>query len=224
MSEERIRIVLVEDDPDWRRGLAAYLAEQPDIVVAAAASTPEEARHAADLHRPDVVLMDIMLAETPAGIDLTAELTASIGAKVIMLTSLTDKETIFDAFRAGAIDYQVKSNFEGIPDAVRAAARGRATISAEAAESMREEFRRLKRWERDVQRKELRDKITPSEREVLRLIHQGHTQTEAADKLFVSLRTIKVHVGNVLKKLGGGSSKEAARKASDLGLFDEEKK
>jgi len=214
-----IRVLLVEDDPDWRRGLIAYLDAQPDMRVERAASTPEEARQAAAEGGFDVVLMDIMLAETPAGIELTAELTATYGAKVVMLTSLTEKETIFGAFQAGAIDYQVKSNFEGIPSAVRAAASGRAPISAEAAERMREEFRRLKQLERDVHAKEIRDKITPAELEVLRLIHDGHTQTEAANKLFVSLRTVKVHVGNILKKLGAESSKEAARKASDLGLF-----
>lgn len=217
--DDLIHILLVEDDPDWRRGLADYLNAQPDLRVAAAAATPEEARLAAAERAFDVVLMDIMLAETPAGIDLAAELTASYGARVIMLTSLTDKETIFDAFRAGAIDYQVKSDFAGIPAAVRSAARGRAPISAEAAELMREEFRRLKQLEREVQEKEVKEKITKAELEVLRLIHEGHTQPEAAEKLFVSLRTIKVHVGNILKKLGSGSSREAARKASELGLF-----
>lgn len=218
-AETIIRILLVEDDPDWRRGLAAYLDAQPGMRVAAAAPTPEEARRAAEEQAFDVVLMDIMLAETPAGIDLTAELTAAYGVKVIMLTSLTEKETIFEAFRAGAVDYRIKAEFESIPEAVRSAARGRSPISAEAAEQMRAEFRRLKQLERDVKVKEIREKITPSELEVLKLIHEGHTQSEAAEKLFVSLRTIKVHVGHILKKLGGGSSKEAARKADELGLF-----
>lgn len=217
-----IKVLIVEDDPDWARGLRAYLESQPDIAVAALASTPEDARREAALHMPDVVLMDIMLAESPAGIELTAELAASLGMRVIMLTSLEDKESVFDAFRAGAIDYQVKSSFERLPEAVRSAYRGRAPISADVAEQLREEFRRLKRLERDVQAKEVRDALTPTEMQVLRLIHEGHTQTEVANRLVVSLRTIKVHVGHILKKLGGGSSKEAAQRASELGLFRDE--
>ncbi|WP_233531614.1 response regulator transcription factor [Paenibacillus alkalitolerans] len=221
LERERIKVLLVEDDPDWLRGLKAYLDAQPDLRVAASASTPEDARRAAEEHDPDVVLMDIMLAESPAGIDLTAELTSALGAKVIMLTSLEDKETIFDAFRAGAIDYHIKSNFESIPDAVRAAHRNRAAISADAAEQMRAEFRRLKKLERDVQVKELRDRITPTELEVLKMIHDGHTQPEIANRFVVSLRTIKIHVGHIIKKLGAGSSKEAAKKAGDAGLFND---
>ncbi|MNN85370.1 transcriptional regulator MalT [compost metagenome] len=89
---------------------------------------------------------------------------------------------------------------------------------------MREEFRRLRQLEQAYRVKELRDKITPSELQVLRMIDAGHTQSDIADKLYLSLRTIKVHVGNVLKKLGGSTSKDAARQARELGLFDEEKK
>ncbi|WJH36011.1 response regulator transcription factor [Paenibacillus sp. CC-CFT747] len=219
---DNIRVLIVEDDRDWRRGLAAYLAKQPDIEVKGQAETPEEALKAIREEDFDVVLMDIMLASQAEGIWLTAEVCQSCTARVLMLTSMQDKELIFDAFRAGAADYLVKSDFEKIPDAVRAAYAKESPISASVAEQMREEFRRLKQVEQEYKTKELRSQITPAELTVLEMIDSGHTQTEIADRLVVSIRTIKVHVGNILKKLGGGSSKEAARKAREMGLFQGE--
>lgn len=219
-----IRVLIVEDDPDWLRGLSAYLASEPGISVVASAGTTEEAAKAIRELEFDVVLMDIMLADETAGIGLAQEVLARGGAKVLMLTSMELKELMFDAFRAGAADYLIKSDFERIPEAIRSAHRDQSPISAAAAAQMREEFKRLKQMEQTYKKKELKDKITPSELQVLEMIDKGMSQPAIADKLVVSLRTIKVHVGNVLKKLGGGTSKEAARKAREMGLFEEEER
>lgn len=215
-----IRVLIVEDDPDWLRGLTGYLANEPGIAVVASAGTAEEAAQAISEQDCDVVLMDIMLDEEVAGIGL-AQQAFQRGFKVIMLTSMELKELMFDAFRAGAADYLIKSDFERIPAAIRDAYRNESPISAAAAAQMREEFRRLKQLEQTYKKQELQNKITPSELQVLELIDKGMSQPAIADKLVVSLRTIKVHVGNILKKLGGGSSKEAALKARELGLFGE---
>lgn len=214
-----IRVMIVEDDPDWRRGLSAYLAKEADIEVVAAADTAEAALAAAAEARLDVVLMDIMLADSAEGIALTAEISRLSDARIIMLTSLQAKEMMFDAFKAGAVNYIVKSDFNTIPEAVRQAYRHSSPIDAQAAEQMREEFRRLKQLEREYERKQLSDLITPTELQVLSMIEQGHTQTEIADKFVISIRTVKVHVGNILRKLNGKSSKEAAKKAKDMGLL-----
>ncbi|PYI52566.1 response regulator transcription factor [Paenibacillus flagellatus] len=218
-----IRVLIVEDDPDWLRGLSGYLAEQPGIAVVGSADTAEEAARAIRELDYDVVLMDVMIADEAAGIALVQDVLLHGHARVLMLTSMELKELMFDAFRAGATDYLIKSDFESIPDAIRNAYRDESPISAAAAARMREEFRRLKQLEQTYKKKELQDKITPSELQVLELIDSGLSQSAIADKLVVSLRTIKVHVGNVLKKLGGGSSKEAARKARELGLFEEKR-
>lgn len=214
-----IRVMIVEDDPDWRRGLSAYLAKETDIEVVAAADTAEAALAAAATARLDVVLMDIMLADSAEGIALTAEISRLSDARIIMLTSLQAKEMMFDAFKAGAVNYLVKSDFKAIPEAVRQAFFHRSPIDALAAEQMREEFRRLKQLEREYERKQMSDLITPTELQVLSMIEQGHTQTEIADKFVISIRTVKVHVGNILRKLNGKSSKEAAKKAKDMGLL-----
>jgi DNA-binding NarL/FixJ family response regulator len=219
-----IRVLIVEDDPDWLRGLSAYLASEPGIAVVASAGTTVEAAKAIRELEYDIVLMDIMLADEVAGIGLAQEVLLRGGAKVLMLTSMELKELMFDAFRAGAADYLIKSDFERIPGAIRDAYRNESPISAAAAAQMREEFRRLKELEQSYKKKELQGKITPSELQVLEMIDKGMSQPAIADKLVVSIRTIKVHVGNILKKLGGGSSREAARKAREMGLFGEEER
>lgn len=219
---EPIRILIVEDDLDWLRGLKAYLDRQPDLRVVATVSTAEEARELFANAEPgaDVVLMDIMLQDKPAGIGLAEQALLSWGVKVIMLTSMEEKDFIFRSFQAGAIDYQIKSRFEELPTIIRAVHARQSSINAAVAEQMREEFRRLKRLEHQFKVKEVSDLITPTELQVLEMIDQGHTQTEIANRFFISLRTVKIHVGHILKKLGSPSSKDAAQKIRDLGLFE----
>ncbi|SDO10269.1 DNA-binding response regulator, NarL/FixJ family, contains REC and HTH domains [Paenibacillus sp. yr247] len=217
-----IRILIVEDDLDWLRGLKAYLNRQPDLSVVGTVSTSEEASELFTSAESgvDVVLMDIMLQDEPAGIRLAEQALLSLGVKVIMLTSMEEKDFIFRSFQAGAIDYQIKSRFEELPAIIRAVHARQASINAAVAEQMREEFRRLKRLEQQFKVKEISDLITPTELQVLEMIDQGHTQTEIANRFFISLRTVKIHVGHILKKLGSPSSKDAAQKIRDLGLFE----
>nr|WP_306812751.1 response regulator transcription factor [Paenibacillus soyae] len=213
---------MVEDDPDWKRGLVSYLGAEPDFKLIWTASSGEELRAAiAGAEQPaDVVLMDIMLDGRPEGIRLAEEAALSTGARVIMLTSMEEKELILQSFQAGAIDYQIKSSFEKLPSAIRLAFGKQSPISAEAAEKLREEFRRLKQLEREFEAKKMSDLITPSELQLLGLIHEGYSQPQIADKLFITLRTVKNHVNNILKKLGMDGSKEAAAKAKEMGLLD----
>lgn len=219
---DEIRVLVIEDDPDWLRGLSAFLSGQPDIRVVGAAAAAEEALPLIAKEKPDVVLMDIMLAGGPEGIGLTEKITSESRARVIMLTSMEDKDLIFDAFQAGAVDYHIKSDYSAIPDAVRAAYQKRSPISAAAAERMREEFRRLRRLEREMKIKEMKALLTPTEMEVLKLIGKGRTQPEIAKQFVVSLRTVKIHVGRILRKLGAKSSREAAEKARAAGILDGE--
>lgn len=220
-----IKVWIIEDDLDWLRGLTAFLNKEQDIEVVWTESDPQQARQmiqSQTMDAADVILMDIMMEGRPEGIELADEASRRTGARVIMLTSMEEKELIFRSFQAGAIDYQIKSDFETLPAAVRAAYAKQSTISAAAAEQMREEFRRLKLVEREFEVKKVEDLITPSELQLLNLIDQGYSQTQIADKLFVSLRTVKNHVNHILKKLHLPGSKEAAKKVKDLGLLNKE--
>lgn len=217
---ESIKLWIVEDDREWLRGLKAYLGAQQGVQIVFASDQPQEVRQAiAEQPAPDVVLMDIMLHGQPEGVVLAEEIGASTGASVIMLTSMEEKELIFRSFHAGAIDYRIKSNYEELPEAIRSAYAKRSAISPVAAEQMREEFRRLKALEREFETQKLRALITPSELQLLELVDQGYTQSQIAERQFVSVRTVKNHIGNVLKKLGLSGSKEAAGKAREMGLF-----
>ncbi|WP_317890759.1 response regulator transcription factor [Paenibacillus arenilitoris] len=216
---------IVEDDPDWLRGLVAYLNKETDIEVVWTANRTDAVREAlagsgdAGPARADVVLMDIMLDGKPDGVLLAEEAAAMTGARIVMLTSMEEKELIFRSFQAGAIDYQIKSDFESLPSAIRSAYASRSPINAAVADRMREEFRRLKQLEREFEAKKVGDLITPSELQLLDLIDQGYTQPQIADKLVVSLRTVKNHVNHILKKLNLPGSREAADKVKEMGLF-----
>lgn len=223
---QAIKIWIVEDDEDWRRGLVSYLNEEPDLQVKLASGDPGQVRgalarteEAEDLQPPDVVLMDIMLHGVPEGIALAEEVAVAAGARVIMLTSMEEKDLILRSFQAGAIDYQLKTDFEGLPAAIRAAARREAPISPAAAARMREEFKRLKALEREFEVKKLQDLITPAELQLLEMVDRGYSQSQIADRQFISVRTVKNHINHILRKLGVPGSKEAARQARDMGLF-----
>ena len=160
-----------------------------------------------------------MLQNEPAGIGLAEQAFLSWGAKVIMLTSMEEKDFIFRSFQAGAIDYQIKSRFEELPGIIRAAHARQSTISAAVAQQMREEFRDSNGWSSNSKSRRC-GIYRPTELQVLDMIDQGHTQTEIANRFFISLRTVKIHVGHILKKLGSPSSKDAAQQLRNLGLFE----
>lgn len=211
---EKIRIFLVEDDPAWRKGLVDYLNSQPDITVTGEAGTKEEALERFQAECTDVILMDINLTENNLdGIETVYILTEQYPAcKIIMLTSLTDEQVIVESFSAGAVNYISKSSFKEIPDAIRAAHSQQSAIHATAAAALRNEFLRMKN-------EEYQKLLSPAEKDILQLIHQGQTQSQIEQSLHITKRTIKNHINRILKKMGVKTSKEAAAKASQRKLF-----
>ncbi|NGQ96168.1 response regulator transcription factor [Brevibacillus sp. SYP-B805] len=211
---EQIRVMVVEDDRDWRKGLVDYVDKEADLTVVAAAETKEEAIRLFQQHDIDVVLLDINLTENNLdGIEIALELSErKEDCAIIMLTSLTAQEVIIDSFSAGAVNYLNKQHFQEIPDAIRAAYRRQSAIHPSAAAVLRQELQRLKQEE---------DKklLSPAEKEILQLIHEGHTQSQIEKVLHITHRTIKNHINRILKKMGAKSSKEAAAKAKQKRLF-----
>jgi len=211
--------MLVEDDDDWRRGLSSYLNAEPDMTVVADTGDPEQAAALCESSQPSVILLDIMMADHPAGLRLAEALSEQSQARIVMLTSMEDGGFVSEALRAGAVNYIVKSDFRAIPAAVRQAAADRSDIDASAARLVLEELRRLRTVEREYEVDRFKRQVTPAEVQVLSMIYDGHSQSQIAEKSFLSIRTVKNHVGNILRKLGVVSSKEAAEKAKDMGLF-----
>lgn len=203
-----IRIFLVEDDPDWIKAMTVFLNGQEDMLVAGAAQTPEQAAEMARVLSFDVVLMDIQL--TPGqldGIYAAADiLEIRPQAKVIMLTSMDDEQTITQAFTAGAAQYIEKTRFKELPAAIRGAA-----LHAGPMEALLKEYSRLKREE------QLRG-LTQAEREVFELMEEGYTHAQIEHKLFKSESTLKNQINKILKKLGVKSGKEAVEKVRRKGI------
>lgn len=187
----RIRVMLVEDDPFWQQNLSSDLADEPDMEVVAVAGTKEEAVEAAMSHPIDVILMDINLtANNLDGLEALKEIVPRLmedGIKVIMLTSLTEREIIMKSFQLGALNYITKQSYKDIVKAIREAYEDRSTIHADAARIMRSEIQLME--------------LTPMEREVFELRKVGLSKTQISEKLHKSTNTIKSQLKSIKNKL-----------------------
>ncbi|BBH20653.1 DNA-binding response regulator [Paenibacillus baekrokdamisoli] len=203
-----IKVVLVEDDPDWIKAMTVFLNKEEDLLLVGAATSSTEAIQLARTLTFDIVLMDIQLTGSNLdGIHTAMEMHEIHPAKVIMLSSLSDEHVMTQSFTAGAVNYIEKSNFKELPHAIRSAYH-----HPTAMDALLREFSRLKREE---QLKEL----TTAEREVFELIEEGYTQPEIEKKLYKAESTLKNQVNKMLKKLGVKSSKEAVKKVKRKGIF-----
>jgi NarL family two-component system response regulator LiaR len=204
---EPTTVLLVDDHALVRRGVRAFLDTQPDISVVAEAGSGEEAVRLAGEHAPDVALMDLIMPGGMDGVEATRLLTArSPRTKVVVLTSYHDDEHIFPAIRAGALSYVLKEiGPEELADAVRKAARGEAVLHPRVASRVVRELHGVRRDAPNAFQ-ELSDR----ELEVLRLIADGRSNAEIAGRLFVSEKTVKSHVSNILGKLHLADRTQAA--------------
>ena len=201
-----ITVLLVDDHEMVRRGVRAFLETRPDITVVAEAGGGEEAVKLAAEHAPDVALMDLIMPGMD-GVEATRRLTASSPrTSVIMLTSYHDDEHVFPAIRAGALSYVLKEvGPEELADAVRKAAAGEAVLHPRVAARVVRELHGARRDEPNAFR-ELSDR----ELEVLKLIADGLSNAEIASRLYVSEKTVKSHVSNILGKLHLADRTQAA--------------
>lgn len=205
---EPITVLLVDDHAMVRQGVRAFLETQPDITVVAEAASGEEAVREAAEHAPDVTLMDLIMPGTD-GVEATRRLKdRSPRTRVVVLTSYHDDEHIFPAIRAGALSYVLKEvGPEELAGAVRKAAAGEAVLHPRvAARVVRELHGAGDASGAPNAYRELSDR----ELEVLRLIADGLANAEIAARLYVSEKTVKSHVGNILSKLHLADRTQAA--------------
>lgn len=189
-----IRVLLVDDHEMVRAGVSAFLSTQPDIEVVAEASDGQVGAELALQHRPDVVLMDLVM-EPVDGVEGTRLIRKEWPeAKILVVTSFLDDEKVYPVIEAGAMSYVLKtaSAFE-IAEAIRKTAEGQSVMAAQVTGKMMERLRKPT--------SHLHDDLTEREQEVLQLMARGMANQEIADELFISLKTVKTHVSNILSKL-----------------------
>jgi len=187
-----MKILLVDDHEMVRLGLKSYLDLQEDVEVVAESSNGREGVEQALELRPDVIIMDIVMPEMN-GIEATmAILETWPEAKILILTSYLDNEKIYPVLDAGAKGYMLKtSSADEILHAVRKVARGEIAIETEVSKKVQYHRNHI----------ELHEDLTARERDILGLLAKGYENQRIADELFISLKTVKTHVSNILSKL-----------------------
>jgi len=208
-SGERITLVLVDDHALVRQGVRAFIETQPDIAVVGEADSGQAAAARCAELAPDVVLMDLIMPGMD-GVEATRQVKAmSPRTQVIILTSYHDDEHILPAMRAGALSYLLKDvGPDELAQAVRKAARGEVVLHPRIAAQV---IQALSGGAgRSANAAPADPPLTARELEVLRLIAEGHTNAEIAERLFVSEKTVKSHVSNILGKLHLADRTQAA--------------
>jgi DNA-binding NarL/FixJ family response regulator len=212
-----IRLLIADDQALMREGLRVMLSPQPDIEVVAEAGSGRELVEAAATARPDVALVDIRMPGMD-GIAATRELQRQARPpRVVILTTFDHDEHVYDALRAGATGFLLKTTPPSrLVDAVRAAAEGESLLSPEIAQRLAERFARGPRPVSEGVPPEL-EELTPRELEVLRLIARGESNANIAGELVTSMATVKTHVNRIFRKLGVSERAQAVVLAYECG-------
>ncbi|KAA9301688.1 MULTISPECIES: response regulator transcription factor [Aerococcus] len=212
-----IKVLIVDDHEMVRLGVASYLAIQEDIEVIAEAVNGQEAYDKAMSLHPDLILMDVVMDEMD-GIEATQAILADWPeARILMVTSFLDDDKLYPAIEAGAKGYILKtSSAQEIAQAIRQVMAGQEVMTQAVAEKMQEDKHKAKE-------RQLHDDLTKRELEVLALIAEGKSNQEIADLLFITLKTVKTHVSNILSKLEVSDRTQATIYAFKHGLVREEK-
>jgi DNA-binding NarL/FixJ family response regulator len=206
----RVRILIAEDQALVRRGTTVLLSMEQDMEVVGQACDGIEAVAMAVELRPDVVLMDLHMPRL-SGVAATREITRSLpGTQVLVLTTLNDDETVFDAVRAGAHGYLLKdANEQELLDTIRALRRGESRLTPQIARKVMDQFRRLAGSAEYVadavnsaqKHATLTETLNDKEEKILRLIAEGMTNRQIADTLFLAEGTVKNYVSRIMAKL-----------------------
>jgi two-component system NarL family response regulator len=206
-TSKKIRIMLVDDHPVIRTGLALILNNEPDMTVVAQAGSGDEAITLYWQHRPDITLMDLKMNGVNGVQTVTKIRSQSPIAKLIILTSYDRDEDIYQSIRAGAMGYLVKdAPSEQILNALREVSRGKKHFPHRITERLAERVTMPDLSDREI--------------EVLRLLAIGKSNKEIAEQMFLALGTVKYHINNILTKLEVEDRTQAVLVALKRGLVE----
>ena len=190
---DKIRIMLVDDHAVVRSGLGAFLSVNPDLELVGEAENGEQAVVRANILKPDVILMDLMMPVMDGVAATQAIKKQNPQIQIVALTSFQEDELVQNALKAGAVGYLMKNvTARELAAAIKSAKDGKMILSPEAAQAL----------VRANQQAEETETLTDREREVLKLMVEGLNNAEIAERLVISLSTVKYHISNILMKLG----------------------
>ena len=211
--KDTVRVLIADDHPLFREGMRGRLDRMDDIAVVGEASGGDEAVRLSQELEPHIVLMDIKMPGLN-GIEATREiLRTNPRVGVLMLTMFEDDDSVFAAMRAGARGYLLKdSGGEGVVHAIRAVTSGEAVFGPGVAERIIGFFSVPRLAQRAF------PELTEREEEILALVARGKSNQEIAAQLFVSVKTVRNHVSNILLKLQVADRAQAVIRARDAGI------
>jgi DNA-binding NarL/FixJ family response regulator len=217
MSDDKITVMVVDDHPMWREGVARDLTEAGYAVVATAANGTEALTRGAAV-RPRVVVLDLQIP-APSGVEVTAKLIEDDPTvRVLILSASGEQQDVLEAVKAGSTGYLVKSaSREELVSAVARVAAGDTVFTPGLAGLVLGEYRRLSDTP-ETSADPGTPRLTERETEVLRLVAKGMSYKQIAERLFLSHRTVQNHVQNTLNKLQLHNRVELARYAIEQGL------
>src|ERR1700743_3046972 len=218
-SAAKVRVLIAEDQALVRRGTSVLLSMEPDMEVVGQACDGVEAIAMANQLRPDIVLMDLHMPRL-GGVAATREITRTLpGTQVLVLTTLNDDETVFEAVRAGAQGYLLKDVTEQeLLETIRALKRGESRLTPQIARKVMDQFRRLAlSAQSEPMRAELTAAAPPEaealnekEEKVLELIAEGMSNRQIGSALFLAEGTVKNYVSRIMDKLHANTRTELA--------------
>ena len=232
MSEQKIRVLIADDQRLMREGLRIILEDAPDIEVIGEAENGLMATQMAERHQPDVILMDIRMPIVD-GIEATERIRKQVSPtspapRILLLTTFDTPELVVEGMRAGASGYLLKDcSAEELSSAVRAVARGQVLLQASSAAQLLAGLQAQAQTTTTstpvnttptVSSEVEKLGLTARELDVVRLIAQGQSNAEIAAQLFVSDATVKTHINHIFSKLGARDRSQVIVKARQLGL------
>lgn len=211
---DKIKVLLVDDHAIMRDGIRALLSVDDDIQIVGEAAEGKEAIEKARQLLPDIIVMDIAMPGMD-GLEATRRIVKEVPkVKVLILSQHNDKEFILSSIKAGSAGYIPKRALGSeLVSAIRALYRGESFLYPSAAAALIRDYRE------QAQTVDSYDLLTPREREILKLIAEGHTSREIADMLFISLKTVMGHRTKIIEKLGLRNRTELIKYAMRKGLL-----
>jgi DNA-binding NarL/FixJ family response regulator len=210
-----MRVLIADDHGIVRSGLRLLLERQPDIEVIAEAADGAEAREIAVRERPDLAILDVRMPKL-TGLQVTRELKKQAPEVSVLILSMHDDERyLFEALKAGASGYVLKTQADtDLMEAIRAVERGEPFLTPAAQQALIKDVLARGRQSEDE------EELTPREEEIVKLVAEAHTTRQIAEILHLSEKTVENHRGNAMRKLGMRDRVELVRYAIRRGLIE----